>query len=75
MSTESPRSVLELFRIEPGGQDLRWVGPVHQCPLCEFDLFHILAKFEDGVVVFYFTDAVCTRCGSTIKAPTPLDLL
>lgn len=69
------RSVLELFEVEPNGQDLRWVGPVHECPLCEFNLFHILAKFEDGEVVFYFTDAVCSRCGSAIKAPTPLDLL
>lgn len=70
-----PKPVLDLFRLEPGGQDLRWVGPVHECPLCEFNLFHVLAKFEEGEVVFYFTDAVCSKCGSTIKAPTPLDLL
>lgn len=72
MSEAKP--ILDLFRIEPNGQDLRWVGPVHECPLCEFNLFHVLAKFEDGQVVFYFTDAICSRCGSAVKAPTPLDI-
>lgn len=70
-----PKPITELFKIEPGGQDLRWVGPVHECPMCEFDLFHILAKFDQGVVSFYFTDAICSRCGSTIKAPTPEDVV
>ena len=69
------RPVTELFAIEPGGQDLRWVGPVHECPFCEFDLFHALVKFEEGAVVFYFLDAVCAKCGSQIKLPTPQDVL
>lgn len=70
-----PRPVTELFAVAEGGQDVRWVGPTHECPMCEFDLFHILAKFEGGVVVFYFTDAVCARCGSTLKAPCPEDVV
>lgn len=72
--SEKPKPVTDLFAVEPGGQDLRWVGPVHSCPLCEFDLFHILARFSEGAVAFYFTDAICAKCGSTIKAPTPEDL-
>ena len=70
-----PRPVVEMFNIEPGGQDIRWVGPVHECPMCEFHLFHILAKFDEGNVAFYFTDAICAKCGSYIKAPTPQDLV
>lgn len=71
----TPKPAIELFNTQPNGQDLRWVGPVHQCPLCEFDLFHVLAKFEDGEVVFYFTDGMCSRCGSIIKVPTPEDVI
>lgn len=71
----TPKPVLELFKVEPNGQDLRWVGPVHQCPLCEFDLFHILAKFDDGAVAFYFLDALCGKCGSIVKVPTPEDVV
>ncbi len=69
-----PRPVTDLFQIHEGGQDLRWVGPVHECPLCEFDLFHALVKYTDGEVSFYFTDGACAKCGSTVKLPTPLDV-
>ena len=75
MTDEEPRPITDLFKIEDGGQDLRWLGAVHECPYCEFDLFHILAKFDEGVVGFYFLDAVCARCGSLIKAPTPEDVV
>jgi DNA-directed RNA polymerase subunit RPC12/RpoP len=75
MKQDAPKPITDLFRIEEGGQDLRWVGPVHECPYCEFDLFHVLAKFSEGEVAFYFLDAVCARCGSTIKIPTPEDVI
>lgn len=68
------RPITDLFEIEEGGQDLRWVGPVHVCPLCECDLFQVLARFEDGLPVFYFLDGICASCGSTIKVPCPEDL-
>jgi hypothetical protein len=73
--TDEPRPITELFTIEDGGQDLRWVGPVHECPLCEFDLFHVLAKFNEGEVSFYFLDALCAKCGSIVKMPTPEDVV
>jgi hypothetical protein len=69
------KPVTDLFAIEPGGLDYRWLGPVHECPNCEFDLFHLLAKFDEGEVAFYFLDGVCAKCGCTVKLPTPLDLL
>lgn len=64
--------ITDLLTPEPGGTDYMWAGPVHECP-CGCDLFHILAKFEDGVVAFYFTDAICSSCGSILRAPTEID--
>lgn len=64
--------ISDLLTPEPGGTDYTWAGPLHECP-CGCDLFHILAKFEDGQVVFYFTDAICSSCSSTLRAPTEID--
>lgn len=66
------RSIRELFTPENHGADLTWAGPLHEC-LCGCDLFHIMARFESGQVAQYFTDAVCTACGSWLVAPTEID--
>jgi hypothetical protein len=69
------RPITDLFAVQQDGQDLRWLGPVHECPLCECDVFHILARFDEGEVAFYFLDAICAGCGSTLKAPCPEDVI
>jgi len=75
MTEPEPKPITELFAVEMSGQDFRWLGPVHECPYCEFDLFHILAKFCEGAVGFYFLDAICAKCGSIVKVPTPEDVI
>ncbi len=46
---------------------------LHQCPVCESNIWNIKAMFEDYEISMYFTDMECGSCGTFAKAPTPLD--
>lgn len=64
----------ELFEtLESDAPDYRWAGPTHEC-LCGGDLFAVAARFYEGKVAFYFTDARCLTCGSHLRAPTEADV-
>lgn len=67
------RPVTDLFTVKEQGLDYRWLGPVHVCPVCEFDLFHVLVRFEDRQPAFYFLDGMCARCNSIVKLPCEAD--
>lgn len=46
---------------------------LHQCPVCESNIWNIKAMFEDYEISMYFTDMECVSCGTFAKAPTSLD--
>ena len=71
-TTSAVHSIAELFQVEPGGDDLLWAGPTHEC-LCGNSVFHVLAWFSDYEIHGYMTEAVCAFCGSSLRVPTPLD--
>lgn len=69
----TPKSITELFKVEPGGSDYMFMGPLSRC-ICGCNVFHILASFDDdGEIAQYFTEAKCASCGSLLRAPTPVD--
>jgi len=46
---------------------------LHECPICESDVWIIKANFDDYELAAYFLDMECASCGTFAKAPTPLD--
>ena len=46
---------------------------LHECPVCESDIWLIKAMFDDYELSMYFLDMVCASCGTFAQAPTPLD--
>jgi len=54
------------------GVDLRSLGGLHSC-LCGSELWHIVCKFNEGEICFYYLDMVCVSCGAFAKAPIPTD--
>ncbi len=70
--SDDPRPVHELFFVDKTGLDLRDMGPLHTC-VCGSDLWHVLARFEEGVIVYYYLDMKCSDCGALAKAPTEID--
>lgn len=46
---------------------------LHECPVCESNIWNIKATFEDYEIVTYYLDMECSICGTYAKAPTPLD--
>lgn len=46
---------------------------LHECPVCESNIWNIKASFEDYEISMYFMDMECASCGTYAKAPTPLD--
>ena len=54
------------------GVDLRSLGGLHSC-LCGSELWHIVCKFSEGEICFYYLDMVCVSCGAFAKAPIPTD--
>jgi hypothetical protein len=46
---------------------------LHECPVCESNIWNVKAMFDDYELSMYFTDMECASCGTFAKAPTPLD--
>lgn len=46
---------------------------LHECPVCESNIWNVKAQFEDYEISMYFLDMECSSCGTFAKAPTPLD--
>lgn len=63
-----------LLELEPGGSDLRFMGPTSEC-VCGSSLWHIVCWFdqEEREVGGRFLEMACVECGSICKSPTPID--
>lgn len=46
---------------------------LHECPVCESNIWNIKACFDDYEIATYFLDMECSVCGTYATAPTPLD--
>lgn len=46
---------------------------LHECPVCESNVWNIKATFDDYEIAMYYLDMECSICGTYAKAPTPLD--
>jgi hypothetical protein len=46
---------------------------LHECPVCESNLWNVKVTFEDYEIASYVLDMECSICGSYAKAPTVLD--
>lgn len=46
---------------------------LHECPVCESDVWNIKAMFDDYEISMYFLDMECAVCGTFAKAPTLVD--
>lgn len=46
---------------------------LHECPVCESDVWNVKAMFEDYEISMYFLDMECAVCGTFAKAPTLVD--
>ena len=46
---------------------------LHECPVCESNIWNVKVCFEDYEIATYFMDMECAVCGTYAKAPTPLD--
>ncbi len=46
---------------------------LHECPVCNSNLWNIKVTFEDYEIATYLLDMECSICGTFAKAPTPLD--
>lgn len=46
---------------------------LHECPICESNIWNLKVAFEDYEISNYFLDMECASCGTFAKAPTPLD--
>ena len=67
-----PVAVRRIHTAPPTKDDLRSLGPLHQCA-CGGQMFHMLAQFEDGLVSQYLLDGLCASCGSIVQLPTEID--
>lgn len=49
--------------------------PTTICPNCGHDIFKILVKFDpsDYEIGLYMLDSECSKCGTLVTAPTPID--
>jgi hypothetical protein len=49
--------------------------PTTICPSCGHDIFKVLVKFDpsDYEIGVYMLDAECSKCGTLVTAPTPID--
>jgi len=46
---------------------------LHECPICESNIWNIKAIFQDYEVSMYFVEMECSVCGTYAKAPTLVD--
>lgn len=46
---------------------------LHECPVCDSNIWNIKACFDDYEIATYFLDMECSVCGTYATAPTPLD--
>lgn len=49
--------------------------PTPQCPNCGCNILNIKAQFDetDYEIGMYFLDGSCSKCGTLLTVPTPLD--
>lgn len=49
--------------------------PTAVCPNCGCDLLKIIAKFDplDYEIGLYLLDGECSKCGTLLTIPTPID--
>lgn len=71
ITVSDPQPIETIFG-DQATNDYRWVGPTHVC-VCGCSLFHVVASFDEGVVAFYFTTAMCVGCGALVTVPTEVD--
>lgn len=67
-----PRSIRELKPDYTGSMDYE-NEVLHECPVCESNVWTIKATFEDYEIGMYFLDMECSVCGTYAKAPTLAD--
>lgn len=46
---------------------------LHECPICESNLWNVKCSFDNYEISSYILDMECAVCGTFAKAPTPLD--
>jgi len=46
---------------------------LHDCPVCESNLWLLKVSFEDYEIAQYLLPMECAICGTYATAPTPLD--
>lgn len=68
----SARSIRELKPDYTGSLDYQ-DQILHECPVCESNIWNLKACFEDYEISMYFTDMECSSCGTFAKAPTLVD--
>ena len=66
------RSIRELKPDFTGSMDYE-NEVLHECPVCESNIWNVKVCFEDYEIATYFMDMECAVCGTYAKAPTPLD--
>lgn len=66
------RSIRELKPDYTGSMDYE-NQVLHECPVCESNLWNIKATFDDYEIAMYCLDMECSVCGTYAKAPTLLD--
>lgn len=69
---EIPKSIRELKPDYSGSMDYE-NEVLHECPVCESNIWNIKACFDDYEIAQYFTDMECASCGTFAKAPTLVD--
>jgi hypothetical protein len=53
--------------------DVRFAGPIHECPICESNLWNVKCTFAEYTIAMYYLDMECAICGTKAIAPTPID--
>ena len=67
-----PKSIRELKPDYSGSMEYE-NQVLHECPICESNIWNIKASFDDYEISNYFLDMECSSCGTYALAPTPLD--
>jgi hypothetical protein len=67
-----PRSIRELKPDYTGTMEYE-NEVLHECPVCDSNIWNIKASFEDYELAVYFVDMECASCGTYAKAPTLAD--
>ena len=53
--------------------DRLWADTTMEVCLCGNDTFYIVAKFRDGDISGWFTNALCANCNIWCRVPSPVD--